>query len=186
MIYPKFLCWVFSNQIYQNYIQVYGEGPIGRHLVGFDVLVYSKEDAVELARNEIMEFLSGSIYGYSFIYKVENNLDHSKGYFDLKPVVKLKEDDRNITLKQLEESNLTLRLQALYRLTDDQKNYINGFQSSIAKFSIGNATGDLNKDWKNRLEIYKNALKDSVLNEAKKRLKARPLYLKGKILLIEK
>ena len=82
---------LFSNQIYQNYIQVYGEGPIGRHLVGFDVIVYSRKDAVELARKEIMEFLSGSIYGYSFIYKVENNLNHSEGYFDLIPLVKLKE-----------------------------------------------------------------------------------------------
>lgn len=176
---------LFSNQIYQNYVQVYGEGPIGRHLIGFDVQVYSKEDAVELARKEIMEFLSGCIYGYSFVYKVENKLSHSEGYFDLKRTVQLKEKDINITLTQLEESDLTLRLQAKYRLTDDQKNYIMGFQSSIAKFSIGEASGKIDKDWGNRLDIYKNAIRNSVLNEAKIRLKARPLYIKGRILLIE-
>lgn len=179
------LTLLFSNQIYQNYIQVYGEGPIGRHLVGFDVLNYSKKDAVELARKEIMEFLSGSIYGYSFVYKVENNLNHSKGFFDLTPLVKLKEKDINISLTQLEESDITIRLQALYRLTDDQKNYINGFQSTYAKFSVGEAAGPIDKDWGKRLEIYKDAIKNSILNEAKKRLKARPLYIKGRVLIIE-
>jgi hypothetical protein len=179
------LSLLFPNQIYQNYVQVYGEGPVGRHLVGFNVIVYSKEDGVELARKEIMEFLSGCIYGYSFIYKVENKLSHSEGYFDLIPLVKLKENDINLTLTQLEENDLTLRLQAKYRLTDDQKNYIMGFQSSIAKFSMGEASEKIDKDWSKRLEIYKNAIRNSVLNEAKKRLKARPLYIKGRILLIE-
>ncbi len=176
---------LFPNQIYKNYVQVYGEGPIGRHLVGFEVLEFSKEDAVELARKEIMEFLAGSIYGYSFIYKVENNLSHSKGFFELIPLIKLKEKDINISLTQLEESDITIRLQALYRLTDDQKNYIMGFQSSYAKFSVGEATGPIDKDWGKRIEIYKEAIRNSILNEAKKRLKARPLYIKGKVLIIE-
>lgn len=47
---------IYPELIYQNYIQVYGEGPVGRYLLGKDVKVYTKDDAVNLAKDEIREF----------------------------------------------------------------------------------------------------------------------------------
>ena len=134
---------IYPDLIYKNYLQVYGEGPVGRYLFGKDVKVYTKDDAVNLAKDEIRDFLAGMLYGYTFIYKVENKLNHSQGYFELTPLVKIKDLEKNVQLTQFEESRQSLKFQALYRLNEDQRNFVNGFQSSLAKYSIGEAR----KNW---------------------------------------
>ncbi len=176
---------IFSEDIYFNYALSYGEGPLGQYLIGFKTYTYSQEDSVYYAKKEIMEFLSGMIYGYSFVYKVENNITHSKGFFDLTSLAKINEKDKNLSLRQIEKSDMSIRLQAIYRLNDDQKSYIRGFQSSLAKMSMGEASESWVNTWDKRLEVYKKALRDSVLNEARKKYKSRPLYIKGKLLLKE-
>jgi hypothetical protein len=184
-----FFIFIFSSivinaeEIYQNFIQVYGEGPVGQHMIGFDVKEYSKEDAVTYAKKEISEFLSGMVYGYSFTYKIENKLNHSEGYFEIAALAVIKDIEKNTRLTQFEESKTALRFQALYRLTEDQKSYLKGFQSSLAKFSKGEAKKNMLGEWGIRLETYKEALKSAILNEAKSKIRARPLYIKGKILL---
>jgi hypothetical protein len=174
---------LYPDLIYQNYIQVYGEGPVGRYLLGKDVKVYTKDDAVNLAKDEIREFLAGMLYGYAFVYKVENKLNHSQGFFELTPLAKIKDLEKNVELTQFEESSVSLRFQALYRLKDDQKSFVNGFQSSLAKFSVGEARKNSIGEWNLRLEAYKDAMKNAVLNEARLKIKARPLFIKGRILL---
>ncbi len=175
-----------SEDYYKNYIQAYGEGPIGQYMNGMRTVTYSKEQGVEIAVKELQEFLSGMIYGYYFEYKVENRLDDSKGFFDVKnlAVIKLK-DNPFFKYSQLQESAGSIRLQGTYRLSDDQKTYINGFNSSLAVMSMGEASGPWIGDWENRMDIFRNALRNAVLNEAKKTLKSRPLYLKGKLRLRE-
>lgn len=175
----------FTSEIYQNYVQAYGEGPLGQYLTGLDTVRYTEEDAVEYAREEIMEFLSGMIYGYNFIYKVENKINNTKGYFDLIPIARLKNTDKNISLTQLQEKGDSLKIQALYRLSLDQKSYLKGFQSSLAKMSIGESSGSWVDKWDKRLDVYKDALKNAIFNEARKRYKSRPLFIKGKLLLIK-
>ena len=70
-------------------------------------------------------------------------------------------------------------------MNEDQKLYLAGFQSSLAKMNIGEASDSSANTWDKRLSIYKDALKNAVLNEAKIRLKARPLFIKGRLLLKE-
>lgn len=123
------------------------------------------------------------LYGYSFIYKVENKLNHSQGYFELTPLAKIKDLEKNVQLTQFEESQQSLKFQALYRLNEDQRNFVNGFQSSLAKFSIGEARKNWVGEWNIRLETFKEAMKNAVLNEARNQIKARPLFIKGRILL---
>lgn len=175
----------FSNQIHKNYVQVYGEGPIGQYLLGFEKETYTKEDAVNYARDEVMEFLSGMVYGYKFVYKVENKITGQEGFFDLIPLAVLKFDKKIIRLTQLEQSDFSIRIQAVYRMSVDQKTYMEAFKSSIADTSMGTAEDEMYKGWKTRLDVYKNALQNSVLNEARKKIKSRPLYIKGKLLLQE-
>jgi hypothetical protein len=174
-----------SFEIYQNYVQVYGEGPIGQQLFGFDVKTYTKEDAVEFSRNEIMEFLSGMIYGYNFIYKVENKINNTKGYFEVENISKLRKDDKNISLTQLQESQSSIRIQGLYRLNEDQKTYMQGMHSGVSRTSQGDASGLITEGWDSRITVYKESLKNSILNFARKNYKSRPLYIKGKIFLEE-
>jgi len=172
-----------SQEITKSFVQVYGEGPVGRHLLGTEVKVYSKEDAVNLAKTEIEEFLSAMVYGYTFLYKIENKFTHSEGYFELTPVAKIKNIEKNTTLTQLEESRLFLRFQALYRPTDDQKTFIMGFNSSLAKYTAGEGRKNWIGEWNIRIDAYKDAIKNAILNHAKGKIKARPLYIKGRVLL---
>jgi hypothetical protein len=174
---------IYPDLIYKNYIQVYGEGPVGRYLLGKEVKVYTKDDAVNYAKDEIREFLAGMLYGYSFIYKVENKLNHSQGYFELTPLVKIKDLEKNVQLTQFEEKEQSLKFQALYRLNEDQRNFVNGFQSSLAKFSEGESRENWIGDWNIRLEAYKEAMKNAILNSARNQIIARPLFIKGRILL---
>jgi len=175
--------YIYAEGAYQNFIQIYGEGPYGRHPVKFDAKVYTKTDAVMYAKREIFEFLSGMIYGYNFTYKVENKINNTKGYFDIAPIGKINEKDPNLTLSQVEESQISIRIQAEYRLSENQKKYMSGFKSVLSKMAGGESSESWADDWSKRLEVYKNALENTILNAARKSIKSRPLYVKGKILL---
>ncbi|HOV14962.1 MAG TPA: hypothetical protein PK771_11800 [Spirochaetota bacterium] len=186
LIYIFIVYSLHSIEIYTHFIQIYGEGPLGQHIVDFVPKYYEKEESIKLAKDEVLEYLSGMIYGYNFSYKVENNITGAKGYFELIPLVKLKENDKNLTLSQLEESNISIRVQATYRLNEDQKNHIKGFQSVIARMSMGESTDSFTaNEWTNRFNVYKNSVRNAVLNSARKDIKSRPNYITGKILLAE-
>ncbi|HOJ64035.1 MAG TPA: hypothetical protein PLE45_06405 [Spirochaetota bacterium] len=180
-----FTFFSYSNEINQSYVQVYGEGPKGRIPTGFEVRTYKMEDSVLYAKNEVLEFLSGMVYGYNFVYKVENKINNTKGYFDLIPISKIKNTDKNFTLSQYEESQISIRVQGTYRLNNIQKDYIRGFQSSIAKTASGTGFSKWEVDWTKRFDAYKDAIRDAVLNSARKNIKSRPQYIKGKVLLAE-
>ncbi|MBN2544323.1 MAG: hypothetical protein JXB50_00910 [Spirochaetes bacterium] len=173
----------YTLELYENYIEIIGEGPLGQHLIAFDKVTYSKEDAVRFAKKEIFEFLTGLVYGYNYKYKVENNINKQKGYFELTPIGKISEKDKNLTLNQYLEKLNGIKIQAVYRLNENQKTYIRGFQSSIANFSVGDAYGSYTDTWDKRIMVYKDSLRSAVLSDAKKRLKSRPLFIKGKIFL---
>jgi len=175
-----------SIEIYTNFIQIYSEGPKGQHIVSFEPIYYDKEHSVKLAKDEAIEYLSAMIYGYEFEYKMENNLTHSQGYFELKPLAHLRDNDKNIALSQYEESDISMRVQVTYRLNEDQKNYIRGFQSVIAKMSMGESSDSFSaNEWTNRIMVYKNAIRNAILNALKKDLKSRPNYITGKLSLAE-
>lgn len=180
-----FIFFLNTNEINQSYIQVYGEGPKGRIPTGFEVSVYKIEDSVQYAKNEVLEFLSGMLYGYNFVYRVENKINNTKGYFDLIPISKIKNTDKNFTLSQYEESQISIRVQGTYRLNSNQKDYIRGFQGSVAKTASGTGFSKWEKDWTKRLDAYKEGIRSAVLNCARKNIKSRPQYIKGKVLLAE-
>jgi hypothetical protein len=171
--------------IYQNYVQVFGEGPIGQMPFGFEVKTFSKEESIEFSRTEIMEFLSGMIYGYNFTYKVENKLNNTKGFFEIENITRLRKNDKNLSLTEFEQSQTSLKIKGIYRLEEGQKDYLAGFQASSAKMSSGTAFGSSTLGWETRLTVYKESLKNSILNNARKNYKSRPLYIKGKIFLAE-
>ena len=176
---------LYSNEINQNYVQVYGEGPKGRIPTGFEVRTYTIEDSVKYAKNEVLEFLSGMVYGYNFVYRVENKINNTKGYFELVPISQIKNTDKNFTLSQYEESQISIRVQGTYRLNQNQKDYIRGFQASIAKSASGTGFSKWEADWTKRFDAYKDAIRDAVLNSARKSIKSRPQYIKGKVLIAD-
>jgi hypothetical protein len=174
-----------ADDIYQNYIEVFGEGPVGGRFAGFETKYYTLEEGVEFARTEIISFISGMIFGYNFIYKVENPLNKSEGYFEVTPISTIRKDDKNLKVIQLEESQISIRVQGQYRLNDDQKTYIRGFNTSNSFLSMGEAYESWVGEWDIRLLAVKNAMRNAVLNGARKSLKSRPLYIKGKMVFSE-
>jgi hypothetical protein len=174
-----------ADDIYRNYVEVLGEGPVGGRFIGFETKYYTLEEGVEFARTEILNFVSGMIFGYDFVYKVENPLNKSEGYFDMTPVSSIRKDDKNLKVIQLEESQTSIRVQGQYRLNEDQKTYIRGFGASKAFMSMGEAYETWVGPWDKRIDTVKDAVRNAVLNGARKNLKSRPLYIKGKLVFSE-
>lgn len=174
-----------STQVYQNYILIYGEGPIGQHPLGFEVRTYSLEDGVKIATDEILFFLAGMIYGYEFTYKIENPINNRKGFFELTPIVKLTHKDKNLNLREHEQSQEKITLQAIYRIDKNQRHYLRGFQSSFADTSQGEVRELFSSDWNDRMEAFELSIKNAILNAARKKYKSRPQYVTGRVLLAE-
>jgi len=169
---------LYTEDSLKSYIQIYGEGPKGQLQLGFETKTYSKEDTTEFCRAEIMEFLSAMIYGYNFDYKIENKINNTKGFFNLENIVNLRKDDKNIRFTEVLEYENSLKIKCIYRLNDDQKIYHAGYQSLSSRSSAGESFGDIYGGWETRLKTYKEAIKNSILNAAKKNIKSRPLYVK--------
>lgn len=174
-----------SREVFENYIIIYGEGPFGQHPIGFEVRNYSRNDAENMAINEIAVFMSGMIYGYKFEYQPENPIDKRKDFFELTPVHLLKVKDKNFDFRQYEISQMSIRVQGIYRLYDDQKSFINGFRSPKVVTSQGIHDLLSSQDWDNRYKSFELAVKDAILNYARTSLKSRPLNIKGRLTLTE-
>ncbi len=201
---------VNAAHITKNYVQVYGEAPKGRVPFALDSKVYTEKESVLLARNEAFEFLAGMVYGYDFVYAVENPLLNVKGHFDLKRIASIKNDDPNVSVTQLEghfdtrhidsmekenpnirvaqidESSQFFRVQVLYRLNEDQKLFINGFRSQAGQMTMGEGYAPWTESWTDRITgAFKNAVQNAVLNAARRVYQSRPQFISGKIILRE-
>ncbi|MBR3731015.1 MAG: hypothetical protein IKQ61_07510 [Spirochaetales bacterium] len=188
-LFALLICFSYSAwsaHITKNYVQVYGEAPKGRIPMQFDAKVYTEQETVLSARNEAFEFLAGMVYGYDFVYAVENPLLNVKGHFDLKHIARIKADDPNVTVTQLEESQEFMRVQALYRLNGDQKLFINGFRSQAGQMTMGDGYAPWTTEWSDRITgAFKNAVQNAVLNAARRIYQSRPQYITGKLILRE-
>jgi hypothetical protein len=175
-----------ETQIYQNYILIYGEGPIGQNYGdNFNVITYSKQEAVQLAKFDILSFLSGMLYGYKFKIEVENPLNGRQGYFEEQAVTLINEKDKNLTLRQLQEAFNRLKIQAIYRLREDHKNFLAAVNSLSTTFAVGEALGEGGLDWDQRNVVLKSAVKNAIIEAARKKYKSRPLFISGKYYLRE-
>jgi hypothetical protein len=190
-----------TTDIYQSYITVRGEGPLGQYMSGWDSITmegfdnpdgstltfiyYERDDAVRLAKEEIQELLSGLVYGYRFQYRVHNKMNNSEGWFELEPVARFNDITKFVDINQFEEGERSLRFQAIYRLSRDQKSYLRGYQSSLALTGQGMSTGSWVDHWPGRMEQYRESIKLAILHAAKRRYKARPLDISGRLLLAE-
>ncbi len=175
---------VYSQYINRSYIQIYGEGLIGQHFDNNSQMIrYELEDAVSMARNEIFEFASGMLYGYRFNLVTSNPVNGRRGYFDLEKIAVIRNNDPNMRVSQYEHSETSIRVQGTYRLQDSQKNYISGFRGAGGHMTQGTAEGSYYNDWTGRIEIYKNAIYDGIINAARLELKSRPLSITGKVLI---
>jgi len=174
-----------ENEVYQNYIKIIGEGPVGPHLIADEGVFYTRNDGEEFAKKEISLYMSGMIYGYTFEYQLENPITKRKDFFELKPRVLLSVKDPHLTYYQYEISNISIRLTGIYSLNEDQKVYINDFKSSLAVTSTGDTNEYNSQDWNLRYNAFEISVKNAIFNYAKSYLKSRPQYLRGKLILKE-
>ncbi len=182
-----FLLFPFFSiqEVFENYILIYGEGPYGQHPLEFEVRNYTKDDAENIAIQEIATYMSGIIYGYTFEYQIDNPINKRKDFFEFIPVKQLTIKDTNFDFRQYEISNVSIRVQGIYRLYADQKSYIQGYRTARVLTSQGEYDLLNSQDWNNRYKSFELAVKNAILNYAKTSLKSRPLTIKGKLNLRE-
>lgn len=173
-----------QDGVYENHIVIYGEGPIGQVITGFEVATFSEQDAINIAKTEIGEFLSGMIYGYTFDYQLDNPITKRSKRIELINTIKIKITDPNFTFRQAEKSDRSLRLQGIYRLREDQINFRSGFASSTGVTTMGRSVSFQSNDYNNRLLSVKEAIEDAIQNQARRDYKSRPERLRGRLILI--
>ena len=78
-----------------------------------------------------------------------------------------------------------VRYQLTYKLLEDQKNRRKNFAGTLAESSRGEDCSQDCQDWSLRNTAFENAVKNAILNKARKDIKSRPEYICGKVMLKE-
>lgn len=174
---------------HETYIVSYAEAPIGLHPTDFSSHYYSEAECNEMARKEAENFAAGQIYGYSFELLVENPITKRVG--DFKLILDIPEtypifSGRNVVYKEIEsELRDRKRFKLTYKLMEQQKSRRKNFAGTLAESSKGEDLSQNCQYWNLRNAAFENAVKNAILNKARKNIKSRPEYISGKVMLKE-
>lgn len=171
---------------HETYIVSYAEAPIGQHPIDFSSHYYSEDECSKMARKEAENFAAGQIYGYSFELQVENPITKRGEYFKLTPELIPNFSGRNVVYEEIEsELRDRKRFKLTYKLLEAQKNHRKNFASALAESSKGEDLSQNCQYWDLRNTAFENAVKNAILNKARKNIKSRPEYISGKVMLKE-
>lgn len=105
--------------------------------------------------------------------------------------------DLNLTISETEEYEMLklrftgrdfkdrVRYQLTYKLLEDQKGRRKNFAGTLAETSRGEDFSQDCQNWTLRKTAFENAVKNAILNKARKDIKSRPEYICGKVMLKE-
>lgn len=171
---------------HETYIVSYAEAPIGRHPIDLSSHYYSETECNEMAKKEAENFAAGQIYGYSFEFQVENPITKRGEYFKLTPELIPDFSGRNVTFEEIgSELRDRKRFKLTYKLLEQQKNRRKNFAGTLAESSKGEDLSQNCQYWDLRNAAFENAVKNAILNKARKNIKSRPEYISGKVILKE-
>jgi hypothetical protein len=169
---------------HETYIVSYGQAPVGQHPIGATSAYYSEETCKRMARKEAENFAAGQIYGYTFEYQIDNPITKRQEYFKLTPQPAPNFSGRNVTFEETESDfrdRKTFKL--TYKLLEQQKNRRKNFAGTLAESSKGEDFSQDCQHWNLRQTAFENAVKNAILNKARKDIKSRPEYICGKVML---
>ncbi len=134
--------------------------------------------------NNIIEVVSGRIYGWKFSYVPSDTKREIKEIFELEPVAMIKKGDSGMAFRDNWEKDHIMYQNIVYTLQDFQKKRIESWTSSIIPSSYGEAEASIHKE-DAISQALKDALKDSIKREFQSRGKDKPRSIEGQILLKE-
>ena len=142
---------------------------------------YNVEDAFT---TDIIEILSGMIYGWEFIYIPSDIKREIEEEFTLKPIAIINKDDPNIEYRSNWVKEFIMYQNLIYRLSDHQKRRLKSWNTALIPDSYGEGEASIHIEG-GKSESLHNALKDSIKREFQSRGKDKPRRILGQILIKE-
>lgn len=133
---------------------------------------------------DILEVLSGRIYGWKFKYIPSDIKREITEEFNITPVAMIKWGDSRLKFKDNWIEEYIMYQNIVYTLEDFQKKRINSWHTAVIPDSYGEGTASIHEE-NGKSNSLKEALKDSIKREFQSRGKGKPRIIEGEILLEE-
>lgn len=132
--------------------------------------------------DDILEVLSGRIYGWKFKYIPSDIKREINEEFIITPVAKIKWGDPRLKFKDNWVKEYIMYQNIIYRLEDFQKKRINSWHTALTPDSYGEGKASIHEE-DGKSKSLEEALKDSIKREFQSRGKGKPRIIEGEILL---
>ncbi|MGL1893809.1 MAG: hypothetical protein OCD02_19385 [Spirochaetaceae bacterium] len=153
----------------------------------FDMDMEANNDefpVVEEFINDIIEVVSGMIYGWTFSYVPSDIKRDIKEIYTLDPVAMIKLGDPNMHFRDNWVKDYIMYQNIVYQLDKFQQNRIKNWNTTVVPTSYGEGEYSIHIREAKSLSL-KEAIKDSVKREFQSRGKGKPRSIQGQILLKE-
>lgn len=175
------MSYCFSNE---NFISGVFIHPVSRY---FDMDIEANNSDYKMEEDfieDIIEVVSGMIYGWEFQYTPSDYKRKIEENFILNPVSQIKKGDMNMKFRDNWVKDYIMYQNLVYRLEDFQKKRIESWNSTIVPTSSGEGESSIYLENGKSISL-KEAIKDSIKKEFQSRGKDKPKNIKGQILLRE-
>lgn len=158
--------------------------PVSRYF-DMDIEANNNEHPVlEEFIEDILEVISGRIYGWKFKYIPSDIKREIEEEFILTPIAKIKWGDSRLQFKDNWVKDNIMYQNIVYTLEDFQKKRIKSWKTSLIPDSYGEGFASLHEVDGKSISL-KEAIKDSIKREFQSRGKGKPRTIEGQILLEE-
>ncbi len=176
-----FLTPIFSNG---NYIDGLFIHPVSTY---FDMNIEANNYDYPMEEKfieDIIEVVSGMIYGWQFSYTPSDIRREIKEIFALTPVALIKKGDTSMKFRDNWVKDYIMYQNIVYQLADFQKKRVKSWHSVVVPTSNGEGEASLYEENGKSLSLHE-AIKDSIKKEFQSRGKDKPRSIEGQILLKE-
>jgi len=172
---------LFGNNSFIDGVFVH---PVSRY---FDMDMEANNSEFEVEEefiNDIIEIVSGMIYGWKFTYIPSDIKREIKEEFVLEPIALIKLGDPNMSFRDNWVKDYIMYQNIVYRLSDFQKKRIASWNTTTTPDSYGEGEESIFLEKGKSLSL-EYAIKDSIKREFQSRGKDKPRIIEGQILLKE-
>ena len=174
-------------------IVVYGEYPaveeLGEGRFKSDVkeepapllIDYGEGGFEDKALREALHIMSGNVYGYTFLYKPRNLVLEHEEVFDIGLRGRVPVSSVSPVARGTMDGIYRVRVELVP--TSSVRKWLEAFTTNRLRLEEAEGTSDFYMGWEGRSIAMREALRNLVLITARKKLDARPLMVRGDILL---
>ena len=181
LILLLFPIYIFSNDSFIDGVFIH---PVSRY---FDMDMEANNNEFKTEEDfvdDIIEIVSGMIYGWTFQYTPSDIKREISEEFILKPIAVIKKGDPGMNFRDNWVKDHIMYQNIVYRLADFQKKYIRSWSTALIPDSYGEGESSIHKIDGKSISL-REAIKDSIKREFQSRGKDKPRSINGQILLKE-